>query len=188
MLFFKKKKTINCEDDFWHIIEKAGAPDNCPPYDHCEIISKILSKKSKEDLIAFANIHKEILCKAYTWKILKANFIIISYTSDDVFQDFRNWIILNGKDRFYKTLENPDYMAEYIDVQDPTEDICGELLHYVCDNAYKGNIEELEKHYIYPKEPTINDEWPEKHDLAIEFPNIYKKFWNQDTINEIHKE
>ena len=174
------------EDKFWSIIEKAGSPDQCSPEDQCSLIVKSLSELSKQELIDFENIRLQLLNKAYTWPLLKSCFIVLSYVSDDVFEDFRNWIILNGQERFYNTLKAPDFMVQYIAVEDPVEEISGEPLMMVCEEAWEGDIEELEEEYIYPSIPDIVDDWPPKEDLQKEFPNLFDKFWNEEMIKKIH--
>lgn len=114
--------------------------------------------------------------------MLKACFIVINYVSDDVFEDFRNWIILNGKENFYKTLDNPDFITDYISVDDPVEEVTGEPLLFVCEESWDGDIEELEKYYVYPTENKIDDDWPSKQDLEKEFPNLFVKFWDDENI------
>lgn len=166
------------ENEFWEIISKSGAPDNLTSDEQCENITELLSERSKADLISFSNTHKELLCKAYTWPMLQACMITIHYVSDDVFEDFRNWVILNGKNRFYQTLEKPDIIADYISVGDPVEEVTGEALLYVAEEAWDGEIEELEEHYLYPKEPDIDCDWPLKRDLEKQFPKLFAKFWD----------
>lgn len=164
------------EEKFWEIIEKAGSPANCDPEDQCENITEQLSSLNKEDLVAFANIHKEILVKAYTWEMIKACYVLLGYASDDVFEDFRNWVILNGKNRFYKTIQSPDEIASYLTVEDPVEEVTGEPLLYVCEEAWNGDIEELENEYLSPSEPEINETLPENSILIKEFPSIHNKY------------
>jgi hypothetical protein len=174
------------EEAFWRIIENAGAPDRCSPDDQCERITKSLASMSTSDLVEFENLRHQLLVKAYTWPMLKACFIVLSYVSDDVFEDFRHWIILNGQSRFYRTIEDPDVMAEYIQVQDPIEEITGEPLMFVCENAWDGDIEDIEKDVVYPNTPAISDDWPPKEQLRAEFPTLFEQFWNEDRIREIH--
>lgn len=174
------------EKEFWEIIETSGLPNKCSPDEQCENIVEKLRGRPKEDLISFANIHKEILCKAYTWPMLKASFIVISYISDDVFEDFRNWLILNGKERFYKTLENPDFISSYIDVEDPVEEVTGEQLLFVCEEAWDGDVEEIEEGYVYPKEPVLDDDWPSAEKLEEEFPNLYGSLWDEENIRTLN--
>jgi hypothetical protein len=117
--------------------------------------------------------------------MLKASFIILSYISDDVFEDFRNWVILNGKQRFYKTLEQPDSISNYIAVDDPVEEVTGEILMYVCDEAFDGDVGELEEGYVYPEDPAIDDEWPSEKQLQQEFPKLYDQLWDEENIRTL---
>jgi len=173
------------ETEFWQIVESSGAPDTHTPDMQCEKIIEKLSGKPKEELISFSNIHRELLNKAYTWSMLQACFIILSYNSDDAFEDFRNWVILNGKLRFYKTLEQPDSIASYITSDDPVEEVTGESLLYVCDEAFYADVEELEVGYVYPEDPVINDEWPCAKQLQQAFPKLYDQFWNEENIRTL---
>ena len=164
------------ENEFWVIIEKSGNPERVEPEEQCENITETLEAMNKQEIIDFSNIHLNLLVKSYTWPMIKASYVLTGFASDDGFQDFQNWVILNGKDRFYKTIENPDYLAEYITAQDPIEEVSGEPLLYVCEEAWDGDIEDLESQYIYPKEPTIEKDIPEKNILINEFPKIHKKY------------
>lgn len=166
------------ESDFWEIIDQSRTSDQSSPDEQCEVIADLLSVRSKHDLISFSNVHKELLRKAYTWPMLKACMIVIHYVSDDVFEDFRNWVILSGENSFYQTLVNPDSLSEVIDVTDPIEEVTGEALLYVVEEAWDGEIEELEEQYIYPDDPVLDCKWPAKSLLEREYPKIYARFWD----------
>ncbi|WP_028469474.1 DUF4240 domain-containing protein [Neptunomonas japonica] len=175
------------EDDFWEIIESSGSPDSCSPDEQCENIIERLTGEPKEVLVAFANIHIELLCKGYTWRMLKASFVLISFISDDVFEDFRNWVILQGKKRFYETLKDPDSITNYINVEDPVEEVTGEGLLFVCEESWAGDIEELEQNYVYFDDPDIDDEWPSEIKLQQEFPKLFNQFWDEENIRTLNK-
>lgn len=168
------------EEKFWEIIESSGNPKDFEPKEHCEEITSKLTSMSEEQIVSFSNIHREVLVKAYTWSMIKACYVLLGYVSDDVFEDFINWVILNGKDNFYKTITNPDYLASYIQVDDPVEEVTGEPLLYVCEEAWQGDVEELEEQYVYPAEPEINDELPEIEALIKEFPRIHENYGTLD--------
>ena len=174
------------EDIFWQIIKEAGSPDRCSPDDQCERITASLSGRSLKELIEFENIRHQLLLKSYTWPMIKACFVTLSYVSDDVFEDFRHWVILNGRRRFYETIANPDAIAEYAQVEDPVEEISGEPLLFVCENAWDGDVEEIEAEVDLPDDPDIVDEWPPKEQLQAEFPALFARFWDEDRIREIH--
>jgi hypothetical protein len=170
------------ENEFWKIIESSGSPKNCTPNEQCDKIISQLSKKSKNDLISFANIHQDILKKAYTRSMLIACYILIKYISDDTFEDFRNWVILNGKDRFYKTIKEPDFIVSYITVEDPVEEVTGEALCFVCEEAWDGDIKELEENYIYPEHANIDDSFPSIEEREKSFPKLLSMFWDDEII------
>ena len=174
------------EDEFWKIIEAAGSPSQCDPEEQCKAIAMSLSKLDKDALIEFENIRLRLLVQAYTWPMLKACFILLSYVSDDVFEDFRHWVILNGKENFYRTLKNPNEIFHYINVDDPIEEVTGEPLMMVVEEAWEGDIEEIEEKIVYPQDPEISDDWPPKDALRAEFPDLFDKFWNEKAIAEIH--
>ncbi len=176
------------EINFWSIIESSGAPDKCTPDEQCESIVADLALLPKEDLIEFENIRHRLLNQAYSWPMLKACFIVVSYVSDDVFEDFRHWVILNGKERFFKTLANPNCMVDYIQVEDPIEEITGEPLMMVYEEAWDGDIEEIEEKVTIPAPPQISNDWPSKEELRQEFPELFDKFWNEDAVRQIHGE
>ncbi len=167
------------ESDFWRIIEKAGAPDTCSPKAQCEIVINILSRLSKSDLIDFENIRYKLLSKIYTQPMLQACFIVLDYISDDKFEDFRHWIILNGEARYKSTLENPDNMAMFIKAKDSIEEISGEPLMFVVEEAWDGAIEAIEDEVDFPKTFDIPSDWPPKDKLQKKFPNLYKAFWKE---------
>ena len=166
------------EQEFWNIIESAGSPDSMTPDEQCESISKALSFKTKGEIIGFHNTYQIILNKANTWSLVEACYIIIHYVSDDVFEDFRNWVILNGRKRYESSLANPDYLASFIKVEDPVEEITGESLLYVCEEAFAGDIEELEEHYEYPLKSDIENDWPPVSVLKQNYPNLFSKYWD----------
>ncbi len=88
---------------------------------------------------------------------------------------------LNEKERFNRSLENSDYLASFIKAEDPVEEITGEALLYVCEEAFVGEIEELEESYVYPDEPNIEDNWPPVSVLKKKYPNLFSKYWD-DTV------
>ncbi|MFT7618092.1 MAG: hypothetical protein ACI97A_001732 [Planctomycetota bacterium] len=174
------------EETFWGIIEKAGCPDLCPIEEQCERITAALKPLHKADLVAFESLRHQLLVKAYTWPMIKASFIVLSYTSDDVFEDFRHWIILNGRKRFYEATLKPDRLAEFMSAEDAFEEINGEPLLFACENAWSGKFEEIEKAVVYEEVQDITEEWPSKDVLASEFPKLFQRFWNEERIQEMH--
>ena len=164
------------EAEFWEIVEAAGSPATVNPEEQCEAISELLRGRTKGQLVSFTNSHRRLLAKLDNWQILKASYVVLGYASDDVFEDFRNWIILHGEERYLKTFSNPEALAEYVQVQDSVEEISGEPLLYVCENAWEGDIEELEEEYEFIPASEYEMKWPSPEELAFEFPKLAERF------------
>lgn len=92
------KVYVMSEDEFWKLIDASRPKNGCNPDQQAQFITDALAKRSRQEIIDFENLWLQILHRLYTWPILKANFVLQSYVSDDVFEDFRHWIILNGRE------------------------------------------------------------------------------------------
>lgn len=50
----------------------------------------------------------------------------------------------------------------------------------MCDETFDGDVEELKESYVYPENPTIDDEWPSEKQLQQELPRLYNGFWDDE--------
>jgi hypothetical protein len=66
------------------------------------------------------------------------------------------------------------------------EEVTGEPLLFVCEEAWDGDVEELEEGYVYPKDPVIDDDWPSPDKLEEEFPDLYGRFWDEENIRTLN--
>jgi len=55
----------------------------------------------------------------------------------------------------------------------------GTPLKYI---EWEGDNEELEQRYVYPNEPTLEENWPPKEELEKDFPEHYGKYWDDSSI------
>ena len=94
-------------------------------------------------------------------------------------------MILNGKENFQKTSKDPNAIVTYINVQDPIEEVTGEALMFVVEDAVD-DIEKIEAQVKYQQDPQISDDWPPKEELRNEFPDLFERFWNESAIAETH--
>lgn len=182
------------ENKFWEIIERANSVENTDE-EKAQFIIELLSEELEEDIIEFSNIYRRKMAKACSFDILAANFIIRGYVSDDVFEDFRAWLVAQGKDRFEKVIKNPEDITDFL-TQEDVNKMQGEDYLFVARNAYlkKKNIEEdseeadeFDDMEEYIDEPDFEDKWPDNlADLRNQYPKLYDKLWNQkrhDFIN-----
>lgn len=106
-------QTMN-KEKFWEIIEEARnvCLDNIR--DMADELEKRLLQYSVEDVQKFCGIydayHKAMDKPGIESIAFLMNHNMLTY---DGFTDFRNWMIAQGKDAFFKTMENPEFLAEH---------------------------------------------------------------------------
>ena len=100
------------EEQFWNIIERAK---DVPDEEKAEVIQSYMQNLSLEELAAFAVLFSERLAESYHWPLWGAAYLINGGSSDDGFDYFRGWLILQGRDVFKRAIANPDWLAGYID-------------------------------------------------------------------------
>lgn len=175
------------EQEFWNIINRsleANAPGSEGQYQH---IAQSLAQLSPEQLIHFENHLVAQKRRAFCFPVLMANFILQSYINDDIFEDFRLWLLSFGQDKFEAILENADRLAEFSDVQDPIEDITGEGLVFAAREAYEAKTgrEDFLKKIQVPADPEIDYPWPEDLiQLEAMLPNLFRKYWDKNRSYE----
>lgn len=102
-------------DNFWEIIERArrlAVDGNMRPIN---AISSVLSGLASKDIAAFDKSFFDAACLLDTTEFFAAALILRhELVTDDGFEYFKNWLILQGKDRFERTVENPDSLADLI--------------------------------------------------------------------------
>jgi hypothetical protein len=101
--------------DFWETIERVRALVRDKNFEYFDAISLILSDLSPEDIFYFDKSFSDAACRLNTTQFFTATLIIRrGLVTDDGFEYFKNWIVLQGQDRFERTVENPDSLAELV--------------------------------------------------------------------------
>ena len=101
------------EDKFWQEIAKT----------HNGIsLTNILNKINPEEIVAFSNRFDSLMSTAYDWRLWGGAFVIYGGCSDDCFDDFRANLIMQGKERFYQTLRDPESSITWINANELTVD------------------------------------------------------------------
>jgi len=177
------------EQIFWQLIDKARAARNSNFETQCVTLTELLIPYSAEDIIAFEHILREKIEEASTWPIMAATFVVCSFISDDTYEDFRAWIVGQGKEHFYKILADPNVICDIL-LPKEARDLGGEYMLFVAANAWlekldKDNEDEFYELIDHPEEKVIEQRWPEtKEEYRKLFPRLYDTFWNEDRIQE----
>jgi len=165
--------------EFWNLIERAKSKAKDTD-EQIEVLTEILSNRSTVDIVEFEKIFQELYTNSYNSDLWAAAYIINGGFSDDGFDYFRGWLIAQGKDIYYNTLDNPEYLARIIKVEEAGE-IEREDMLSVAGNAYsiKTGVDYEKFMDMIPNKPypEIDLDWEEEgDDLRNKFPKLYKKY------------
>ena len=100
------------DDQFWKIINLTFQKSKGDFETQQQILHQQLSKLRPVAIMQFDNKFRKLSGEAYTWELWGAIYIINGGCGDDSFADFRGWLIAQGKDFYYRTIHNPETLAE----------------------------------------------------------------------------
>ena len=93
-------------DGFWSLIGQARtAPGG--PSEHASELERLLRKKSPSEIEEFARIQGDLMRASYRWDLWGAAYVINQGCSDDGFDYFRGWLLVQGKDVWDAALRDP---------------------------------------------------------------------------------
>lgn len=172
---FTSSDKLMDEDQFWKIIQKTKDNSNSDFEEQQEELANELRKLTPDDIILFGNRFRYFRGQANTWELWGAIYIIHGGCSDDSFNDFREWVIGQGKDFYYKTIKDPESLVE-VDTN-KIEEIDWEGLGYVPSTVFE-EITGQEMPYPFQEQiKTTGQEWEEESDdLKTMFPRLYSKY------------
>ena len=163
------------EDQFWKIIQTTKDHSNDDFEEQQEALAKELRKLVPDDIILFGNRFRYFRGQANTWELWGAIYIIHGGCGDDSFNDFREWVIGQGKDFYYKTIKDPESLVE-VDT-DKINEVEWEGLGYVHSTVFKELTGQEMEHLFTEKQETTGVEWEEEgDDLKNIFPKLYAKY------------
>ena len=104
--------------EFWEHIEKTRRKDSDA---HVDRLVARLAKLPPGRIIDFHQRWNQLQRAAYNWNLWGAAYLINGGCSDDGFDYFCDWLLLQGRKVYEAALKNPDSLA---DVVDPDEGEC----------------------------------------------------------------
>ncbi len=109
-------------DDFWRLINGTteGGPDQQVQYKH--LVDALSKLEDPKDILRFAIRFYPELWRSDTEEISAASDVMHGEVSDDLFTDFRLWIMSKGRQVYDAAIKEPDTLAALEDdrVEDPT--------------------------------------------------------------------
>lgn len=177
------------EQLFWELIDKARKSIHPNFETQCVNLTEYLTAYTPEEILTFEHILREKIEEASTWPIMAASFVVCSFISDDTYEDFRAWLIAQGKENFYKAIKDPNEICSFLKPQ-KSWDLGGEYMLFVAANAYldKTGSDDEEAFYElvdHPDEKVIDQQWPESKEAYRKlFPALFDAFWNEERIQQ----
>jgi len=172
---FTSSDKLMDEEQFWRIIKTTKDKSDDDFEQQQDELANELRKLSPEDIILFGNRFRYFRGQANTWELWGAIYVIHGGCSDDSFNDFREWVIGQGKDFYYKTIKDPETLVE-VDTS-KIEEIEWEGLGYVPSTVFE-EITGQKMPYLFKEniEVTGNEWVEESDDLRNMFPKLYAKY------------
>jgi hypothetical protein len=175
------------EEKFWQIVGKSLTSTKNQDDQEQYLISEI-EKLTPKEMIGFRLRTDYLLYSTYNSEMWCAGSIMNGGCSDDSFEYFRCWVISRGKDTYYKTKANPDYLV--IEVVDGAEFYNFESFWYVALQAFekktgKELYDYIDNENFKTKEgayPAFELTWQEEDPESMRkiCPKLYDKFNDQE--------
>ena len=127
----KEISEIN-KDTFWQLIEEAKGQCGKDMDAMLSWIKGRLLGMQPEQILKFHTVLHGYRDAAYKYGLWTAASLLMDGCTDDLFIDFRAWLIAQGKTVYMAALENPDSLAEV----EQYGDCEFEMLSYVGNDAY----------------------------------------------------
>lgn len=170
-------------NEFWEHIQKTRRKD---PDVHAERLVARLAKLSVAKIVAFDHRWNELHRAAYNWNLWGAAYLFQGGCSDDGFEYFRDWLLLQGRAVYEAALKDPDSLA---DVVSPDDVSAGEASAYPGRDAWfrKTGTERDEEGYeaweaVYrakhpetPRLPPLRGRWD--HDSDRQMKKRLPRLW-----------
>jgi hypothetical protein len=171
---FTPTTELMADDEFWKLIRLTYDNSKGDFETQQEELTKELKKLSPQDIILFDNKFRQLRGLAYNWELWGAIYIIHGGCSDDSFMDFRDWVIAQGQEFYYKTLANPESL---VDVDQDKIDIDWEGMGYISNTVFNDMTGQDLPNGFKANQEITGKEWQEEgEDLKTMFPKLSEKY------------
>lgn len=169
------------ETMFWQMIEQAKTDSNGDIEEQEWLLFERLAVLEPSDIIEFDMCYFKFSSDAYRRDLWGAAYIVRKGCGDSCFFEFRAWLIAQGRDVYFRVMQNPEALGDVVTVKyEPFYGKCAEItgdLWAVAGRAYEERTGERMPMMarIYPVEPAGESR---DEDLPRLYPALYAKFWD----------
>src|SRR3954447_26889706 len=121
---------------FWTLVDRSRqeAPDDLD--DQYEKLKELLAELPADEVLSFHSAFVDANLALYTWDLWAAATVMLGWCSDDVFTDFRSWVISRGRETYLRVAADPDALAD-VELDDPDEIGDGETFAGAAGEVYE---------------------------------------------------
>src|SRR5579864_3344030 len=119
-------------DDFWSLIDQANGV-GASALEHVAELERLLARTPPSEIEEFARIQSELMRASYRWELWGAAYVINGGCSDDCFDYFRGWLLMQGREVWDAAMRDPESLAD-IDIDHDAQ--CEDAL-YVANTAFE---------------------------------------------------
>ncbi|MCM2414078.1 DUF4240 domain-containing protein [Streptomyces sp. RKAG290] len=151
--------------DFWKLIDDARAlvTDPADAEAVAERVSELLAERPVHDIVVAQQLLWDLMAVSYRAPLWAAAYTINGGCSDDGFDDFRGWLIAQGRTVFERAVADPDSLAELPSVKEAAnegmEAECEQLLGVAWDAYREVTGEDLPEDSFTVEYPALDPEW-----------------------------
>jgi len=149
---------------FWELIDTARRqiPE---PADGSEVAARaaaLLSMRPRSEIVAADQVLRSLMADSYRSALWAAGYVINGGCSDDGFEYFRGWLLLQGREVYERVVADPDALADLPVIRALTPGAwveCEDTL-YIAMKAYRAATgEELPPPTVRIRYPSLDPEW-----------------------------
>jgi hypothetical protein len=171
---FTETEELMPEDNFWEIIKTTYEKSGGDFEKQQEALKEALRKFTPQEVLLFDNTFRQLRGNAYDWKLWGAIYVIHGGCADDSFNDFRGWLIAQGKDFYYRTLQDPETL---INVDQDRIEVDWEGMGYIPAEIFEELTGQEMPNGFKENQDIKGEEWKEDgDDLKRMFPKLYAKY------------
>lgn len=169
------------EDEFWHHVRAARRRD---PDEHADRLAARLARLPAGDILAFGRWWHVQEARSYTWDLWGAAYLVNGGCSDDGFEDFRNWLILQGREVFEAALKDPDSLAAALGGDAEVEVECHPAYDAYCaatgTDDYAAAL--AAKYPDLPDFPTLGGRWDfdDEDEMRRRYPKLFAAYLSDE--------
>lgn len=166
---------------FWDLIAKTRLASDGDIKRQIDLLARELAAYPPEEIIQADTLLVKYHLLAYTNELWAAAYIVQGGCSDDMFMDFRHWLIAQGETIFQAALHDPETLGDVIG--EPVDTVVfarGQQFGGVAQDAYllrTGRPMRLRESGFSPA--LTGNDWTDA-DLPRMYPKLCARYWQDD--------